>query len=408
MLVRNNGRIAAGQVMFDAEDLKRGVVLELGDQVVLCLGLIAALPEPGPDLGLIGIGPAIQSIRAQIRQIARSELPVLILGESGTGKELIARALHEHSARRSHALVSVNMAALSEQLAAADLFGAIKGSYTGATQGRRGLFAEADGGTLFLDEIGDTPAVVQPMLLRALETGEYRPVGATRTERSSARILAATDRQLGGGSFNVPLLRRLEALVLNVPPLRERREDIGVLVRHLLQQEEAVEPSLFDARDLAAMALFDWPGNVRQLAHVVRRLLLARRSQAPMSVASILEGLVAPASSSNARSAPPAVTAEKPKSKPYRDPGSVDDESLCAALAQHQWCVRDAAEHLGVSRTSFYALLDKSSLVRQPQHIPAEELKQVMRDFPDQLDRWADVLKTPKESLKRFVRQRGD
>jgi len=430
MLVRVKGVMADGSVSCSPADVAAGVVIELGEQVVLCLGPILAVAEAVPELGLVGVGPNIASIRAQIRQMARSDLPVLILGESGTGKELIARALHESSPRHAHAMVSVNMAALGEQLAAADLFGAVKGAYTGATQGRRGLFAEANGGTLFLDEIGDTPPLVQPMLLRALETGEYRAVGATRTEHSSARVIAATDRALGGGTFNVPLLRRLEALVIHVPPLRERREDLGVLVRFLLDAENAVEPSLFDAHDMAAIALFDWPGNVRQLAHVIRRLLLARRSQSPMSVAAALADLAGPrlsaagvvgagahAGSASMGTTPMSVSSSSgttdptgggtrgaPKGRQYRDPRSVDDAALCAALASNDWCVRDAAEHLGVSRTSFYALLDKSKLVRQPAQIPIDELRAVMRQLPDQPDAWAATLRTPRESLRRFVR----
>ncbi|AVP98895.1 sigma-54-dependent Fis family transcriptional regulator [Ahniella affigens] len=409
MLVRVQGRMINHQIDLDAAALTQGVVIELGEQLVLCLGTILCIPDREPDLGLIGVSHLMSNIRSLVRQMARSELPVLVLGESGTGKELIARALHASSQRHAHALVSVNMAALSEQLAAADLFGAIKGAYTGATQGRRGFFAEAQGGSLFLDEIGDAPALVQPMLLRALETGEYRPVGASRSEHSTARVIAATDRALADGSFNVPLLRRLEALVIQVPPLRLRREDLGVLVRHVLEQENAVEPSLFDARDLAALALFDWPGNVRQLVHVVRRLLLARRSQMPVTVASVLADLPKPQRlSATAAPTPHAVNepaVESTKGRSYRDPRSVDDAALCASLAACGWCVRDAAEQLGVSRTSFYALLQKSKLVRQPAQIPTDELRAVMRQFPDQLDAWAAALKTPKESLRRFVQQ---
>lgn len=409
MLVRVDGQMIGDSLLLSEARMASGVILELGEQVVLCLGRIPALSDKCADLGLIGVGPAMNRIRAQIRQVADSDLPVLILGESGSGKELIADAVHRLSRRHAHALVRVNMATLHGELAAAELFGAVKGAFTGATQSRRGLFAEANGGTLFMDEIGDTPLPVQPMLLRALETGEYRMLGSARVERSSARIIAATDRQLQDGNFNVPLLRRLEAFVIKVPALRDRREDIGVLVWHFLQAAATAEASVLDAPDLSALARFDWPGNVRQLLHVVRRLVLERRHRHAVSAASVLEQLAPMRPEPNhdqgiAATALPRAAAA-PGRRQYRDANTVTDAELCAALATADWCVRDAAEQLGVSRTSFYALLARSELIRQPKDLPQAELEAVLAAHPNTPALWPGLLRTPREALHRFLRE---
>ena len=424
MEVRVDGVLTQDTVLFDAARIAGGIVLQLGERVVLCLGLITVLPTVGNDHGLVGVSRAVESLRAQIRQVARSELSVLLLGESGSGKELVAQAVHRLSARHAGPMVSVNMAALNDALAAAELFGAHKGAYTGALQARRGLLAEASGGTLFMDEIGDTPASVQPMLLRALETGEYRPLGAPRAERSDVRFIAATDRNLASGGFNQPLLRRLEAFVIRLPPLRERRQDVGVLVRHFLDEAQGEDegPVAFEAADIATLACFDWPGNVRQLAHVVRRLALARRSDAQASLDAILDALttVVPsreAAESLSASAPmmvreppqsfPPVPAGAPAARSYRDPNSIDDAALYAAFAASEWCVRHAAELLGISRTSCYALLERSQRVRRVEDIALAEIRAVMQQYPGDLQRWAAELRTPRESLRRHIKHHG-
>jgi two-component system nitrogen regulation response regulator GlnG len=281
--------------------------------------------------------------------------------------------------------------------------------------------AEAFGGTLFMDEIGDTPATIQPMLLRAIETGEYRPLGANRVERADARFIAATDRDLAAGHFNQPLLRRLEAFVIRLPPLRARREDVGVLTRHFLALAvgEGAPNVELEAADVARLARFDWPGNVRQLAHVVRRLALARQNDPNAPLDDILDTLTQAApitSSARAREALAPTRDERDTSastrdgapetpaRRYRDPNTIDDDALFDALAATAWCVRDAAQHLNISRTSCYALLARSRRVRRIDEIATDEIRAVMRAHPGDPDRWAATLHTPLEALKRRIR----
>ncbi|WP_317201934.1 sigma-54-dependent transcriptional regulator, partial [Janthinobacterium sp.] len=280
MVVELNGEVIAARAHVTRAQIESGAVLALGGAIVLCLHWMRALPKANALPGLLGVSGAAIRMRDLIRQVAATDLSVLLLGETGTGKEIAAQAIHAAGKRAGAPLVSVNMAALNEALAAADLFGAVKGAYTGAQQARQGLFAEAADGTLFLDEIGDTPAAIQPMLLRVLESGEYRPLGARVNLRSAARLIAATDQDLETMAFNQPLLRRLEAFVIRVPALRERREDIGLLILHFLREWETAtgEAAAPPAALVAQLCRHDWPGNLRQRAHVVRRICIGLRA----------------------------------------------------------------------------------------------------------------------------------
>lgn len=408
------------RVALDPARLERGVVLRLGS-VLLCVGHVGLCPSPRGEGQLVGVGASIAKLRRAIAQAAATDMPVLILGETGVGKELVAQAIHTASARSHRTMVSVNMATLGESLAAADLFGAVKGAYTGAHGAREGFFAEADGGTLFLDEIGDTPAPVQPMLLRALETGEYRPLGAARALRADVRLIAATDRDLYARGFNQPLLRRLEAFVIPVPPLRARREDIGVLILHFLRRWREAEASLppIPLPLVQALCLHDWPGNVRQLSHVVRRLLLTARDGDWPSPEALLRSIPDIGTSAETASAatvqrvettssplPPSAPSP-PSARRYRPPSQIGPDEVLAALDANQWCVRKAADALSVSRPSLYALLDAIPDIRRAEAIPFEEIEAVVREAPDDPNRWAAMLRTPRESLRRRVRALG-
>lgn len=253
---------------------------------------------------------------------------------------------------------------MNEQLAAADLFGAAKGAYTGAERTRGGFFAEAAGGTLFLDEIGDAPAAVQPMLLRVLDGGEYRPLGASRVEHSRARLVAATDQALDSADFNQPLLRRLEGAVIQMPALRQRREDIGLLIAHIMRDWNAntgaalVLPALL----VGDMCRYHWPGNVRQLRNVVGRALLGLRTGALPAFAALVppEGPAAGAS----------VVAPR-----RTNLAEVDHDAVLAAMDANAWQIQGAAQALGVSRPSMYKLLAAHPLVREADAIPLDELR---------------------------------
>ncbi len=226
--------------------------------------------------GLVGRSPVMLNLYKEIARVAPSRSTVLISGESGTGKELVARSIHQHSTRSNAAFVPVNCGALTETLLEAELFGYVKGSFTGAAADRRGLWEEADGGTLFLDEIGETSPAMQVKLLRALQEKEIRRVGATRTSRVDTRVIAATNRDLKKeverGNFREDLYYRLNVFVLNVPPLRDRRSDLPLLAERFLRGAclNAARTNLALSEDtLRTLVAYDWPGNVRELESAI-------------------------------------------------------------------------------------------------------------------------------------------
>jgi two-component system response regulator HydG len=235
---------------------------------------------------LLGNSPAMRAVRERIQRVADAPAPVIILGETGTGKGLVARALHADSRRAGRAFVSLNCAALPEPLLESELFGYVKGAFTGATADRAGLFAEADGGSLFLDEIGEMPPSLQAKLLHVLESGTVRPVGAAKQVEVDVRIIAATHKNLGRavreGTFREDLLYRLDVLSIVLPPLRDRRDDIPALLEHFLAEAQRRCPHApvkgLSAAALAQMKGYRWPGNVRELAHTVEKLVLLGRA----------------------------------------------------------------------------------------------------------------------------------
>ena len=232
--------------------------------------------EDGDDLGLKGESAGIRTLREQIRRIASTESTVLLRGESGTGKELAARALHRLGPRADGPFVAVNCATIPEGLVEAELFGHAQGAYTGAVQARTGLIASARGGTLFLDEIGELAPAAQARLLRFLQDGQIRPVGASEEQQVDVRLLAATHRDLegmiGDGGFRADLYYRLRVLELTIPPLRERPEDIEPLARHFLARNNpAGGPVALTPAALEALRRHAWPGNVRELANALER-----------------------------------------------------------------------------------------------------------------------------------------
>src|SRR6185312_11960159 len=232
---------------------------------------------------ITGRSPAMIRLYLEIARIARSRVTVLITGESGTGKELVARSIHKHSPRAASEFVPVNCGALTETLLEAELFGAMKGSYTGANTDRKGLWEEADGGTLFLDEIGETSQAMQVKLLRALQEGEIRPVGATRSRQVDSRIIAATNKDLEAevkaGRFREDLFYRLSVVTLHLPALRERRTDIPLLAENFLRRAvpEGERSVRLSEEALACLVAYDWAGNVRELQSAIEHAVLHAR-----------------------------------------------------------------------------------------------------------------------------------
>jgi len=228
--------------------------------------------------GLIGKSPKIVEVYKVLARAALSTSTVLVIGESGTGKELVARAIHQNSSRRNKAFVAVNCGALAEGLLESELFGHVKGAFTGALSHRKGLFEEANGGTLFLDEIGDVSPALQVKLLRVLQEGEIKAVGASESSKVDVRVIAATHRDLDqlvkSGKFREDLYYRLRVIAIEIPPLRERLEDLSELVGHFLARYSDKNKKTVSHVSDEAMALlreYPWPGNVRELEHAIER-----------------------------------------------------------------------------------------------------------------------------------------
>ncbi|MCX7822500.1 MAG: sigma-54 dependent transcriptional regulator [Syntrophobacterales bacterium] len=235
---------------------------------------------------LIGNSQAIALVREQITKVAKTSATVLITGESGTGKELVAKAIHAHSTRHDKPFIPINCSAIPESLLESELFGYVKGAFTGATKDKKGLIEEAQGGTLFLDEIGDLSPTLQVKLLRLLQEGEYRPIGSNTIKKADVRYIAATNRDLKEkiekGEFREDLFYRLNVFNIHIPPLRERREDIELLAYHFLSRYASVHGKPikgFNQEAVKRLLAHSWPGNVRELENTIERGVIMATSE---------------------------------------------------------------------------------------------------------------------------------
>lgn len=268
-------------------------------EIVGTIGLLACIKERktleleneylqeelrGNYRSILGDSPALKKVLAQIEMVAPTNAGVLVLGESGTGKELVARAIHDRSPRKNAALVRVNCASVPRELFESEFFGHVRGAFTGAVKDRVGRFELAHGGTLFLDEIGEVPLELQSKLLRVLQEGQFEKVGEDRTRTVDVRIIAATNRDLENevkaGRFRQDLYYRLSVFPIELPPLRERTEDIPALAQHFLTQSArklGVNPPRLNSAQLKELQAYDWPGNVRELQNVIERAAIRSR-----------------------------------------------------------------------------------------------------------------------------------
>jgi DNA-binding NtrC family response regulator len=328
-------------------------LVELLDVVERAVAALGSSPRArlGEDLeqfgGMIGFSPAMVKVYKAIAQAARAEETVLITGESGTGKELVARAIHDNSKRSNAPFVPVDSGAVSGSLWESEIFGAVRGAYTGADRDREGVIATARGGTVFFDEIGEIPVEFQPKLLRLLQEGEYRPVGAGAPRKADVRILAATNRRLeamvADGSFREDLYHRLNVLRIQIPPLRERPGDIPNLVKHFLAAAlEGDERRVWLETNAAAeFERQEWPGNVRQLQNFIRRLV-ATTSSGPITAKAVRDGLRTSSAASEKESE---VLSE------------VEYRQILRVLEQTGGNKTRAAEILGIQRRTLYKKL---------------------------------------------------
>ncbi len=317
--------------------------------------LLSEREEDFGHYGIVGRSRAMQEVLRQLELVARSKSTVLVTGETGTGKELVARAIHARSAQRDMPLIKVNCAAIPEALLESELFGHVKGAFTGATASRRGRFALADGGTIFLDEIGTLALPVQAKLLRVLQEREFEPVGSERTEAVDVRVIAATNRDLramvADGRFQEDLFYRLSVIPIELPPLRERPEDIPLLVEHFLRKHaqrvgrriEGIEPAA-----LERLSAYRWPGNVRELENAIERaVVLAAGPVVGAASISMVE--------------PPAVAGPGvlPSVRLHENVEWAEQESVRRALRQAGGLKKGAAELLGISQRALSYYLGK-------------------------------------------------
>jgi DNA-binding NtrC family response regulator len=306
----------------------------------------------GPS-ALIGRSAPMLDVYKQIAHAADSSSPVLLVGESGTGKELVARAIHGHSTRAKEPFVAINCGAVVETLLESELFGHVRGAFTGAVSDHPGIFVQAGSGTVLLDEIGETTPAVQVRLLRVLEEGEVRPVGGTRTRPVHARVIAATnvdlDRAIAEGRFRQDLFYRLGVLVIRIPPLRERRVDLPLLIDHFLDEActKAGRRKTLSAGCLDALMRYGWPGNVRELRNMMERLVMFGQG-----------------STIDVSDLPDAVTAARrtPQEGPFSDLPTLDElerRYLLHVLEVVGGNRTRAADVMGIDRRTLYRMAER-------------------------------------------------
>jgi two-component system nitrogen regulation response regulator GlnG len=425
-----DGEHCAAPRRITPEALARGLTLELGDRVVLLLHMLPVFEtRADDDLGLVGSSAAMRDVREQVRRVAAHDVPVLLRGESGTGKELVARAIHRVGERRERPFVAVNMAAVVPSTAASTLFGHRRGAFTGAVESSIGLFGEADGGTLFMDEIGDTPLDVQPALLRALESGEVQTVGGGHLVRD-VRIVAATDADLEqavrAGRFRLPLLQRLAGYEIHLPPLRERREDVPLLLLRFLRdaldeagRADRLEPPerghkpWLGAAAVARMLQAPWIGNVRELKRLAQRLVIDHgdADRVPMNRVEQLVPLEAsPPAAPGVPSASPDSTRDELDPRSATLPRSenlermslreISEDALLDALRGCDFKPGPAARVLGISRTSIYELIDASAKVRKASELQRDDIARAIDDAGGDTRRAARLLEVSERALR--------
>jgi two-component system response regulator AtoC len=304
--------------------------------------------------GIVGRSAVMQEVIRTATLVAQSRSTILITGETGTGKELVARAIHYHAAQREMPLIKVNCAAIPDTLLESELFGHVRGAFTGATSTKRGKFALADGGSIFLDEIGTMSPTLQTKLLRVLQEREFEPLGAERTVTVDVRVIAATNRDLrqmvSEGRFQEDLFYRLHVIPIHIPPLRARREDIPVLVEHFVQKHSARAGKRIDGLApglMASLQAADWPGNVRELENTIERAVVLSPGPTIGADAVMLGGAPAPGAV-----APPFLVLKQ-------NIDWVERETVRRALDAAGGVKKDAAELMGISQRALSYYLAK-------------------------------------------------
>jgi DNA-binding NtrC family response regulator len=327
------------------------------------------IADDSTDAMLVGISASMRKLRAAAARLGSQDVSILIQGESGTGKELVARALHERGGRRARRFVALNCGAIPESLIDSELFGHTKGSFTGATSDRPGVFVEADGGTLFLDEIGDMPMNVQARLLRVLQESEVRPVGGSNVRKIDVRVIAATHVDLGQaveqGKFRQDLFYRLNVVVLGVPPLRERLDDLPILAAHFLRKHGGSSPPSLSPDTLEVLAAYAWPGNVRELENALMHAIALHHGDVigPESLPLAIGARRASASPGTKLTVIDGEDELLPLTEAKRRASAAYERAyLVRVMEKSKGSVSEAARLSGLDRTNFRRLLQRHGL----------------------------------------------
>ncbi len=315
---------------------------------------------------IVGASYAIRTVTEKIELVAKTPARVLITGENGTGKELVAQAIHANSPRAKGPFVEVNCAAIPSELIESELFGHMKGSFTGAVQDRAGKFEQADGGTLFLDEVGDMSLAAQAKVLRVLQDGVVTRIGGAKPTQVDVRVLAATNKhveaEIAAGRFREDLYYRLNVVPIHVPPLRERREDIPLLIRHfvgLLTGHAGLTPRGMGDDAVARLTQLDWPGNVRELRNTIERLLIL--SSGPRITADDVDRLVGRRADSSEGGLGSLL--EVPTFEEFKH--AAERAYLVAKLRTYDWNVSETARALDMPRSNLYKKIERYGLSRE-------------------------------------------
>lgn len=411
---------------------ERGVFIALGGSVLLWLAEMPEERRPLSEYGIYGVSSAIRTLFDAVERVARLTNPVLIRGEQGVGKELIGRAIHQLSDRRHQPFIKANMAAIPADTAAAELFGDARGGTAGAPPVHVGHLARAHRGTLYLNAIGDAPEDIQPLLLRVLESGEIQPVGAT-SQTVDIRFIGATETDLevlvNMGKFRPALFYRLQSAILDVPPLRERRADIPLLLHHFLREhlrEFAAESLLDDSvrRDkrrewlrlkvVARLMRYSFPGNVRELRNIASQIAIHNYDQPhaslPRSLAENLEAESSPESAAVSRSTRTrrsvATKPQRPPTKPpVRSKFSLSDEVVRETLRQHEWNLTQTARALGISKNALSVRMRHIPNVRLADRLTREEILEAQTLVGNDVATMAGQLEVSVHALRLRMRE---
>jgi len=418
--VEVNGAVLGADRTLGPAELEAGVVVLVGKDLALWLGWMELPGTTQRIAGLIGESAAMLKVREQIHRVADLDVPVLLRGATGVGKELVAAAIHKRSRRAAGAYVAVNVAGFPATMAASELFGHTRGAFTGAFEARDGYFAQANGGSLFLDEIGDVSFDVQALLLRAVQEGVIQPLGG-KTRQVDVRLIAATDSDLESAvarrEFREPLLRRFSYEV-RVPPLRERRDDVGLLFFHLLRERlkmtgelqrlapDAEGDPFVPAAYVARMALYDWPGNVRELANVALKFAIENRGRQRTQVGEELWAAIRPRQST--KDVPDVRSLDGARAAPKVDEpakAAPSDEDILEALRAEGFKRERAAKRLGVSKSFLYRRLIGTPHAPKADGISADEIKAALAAAGGDLPAAAERLRISVPALRLQLRR---